>query len=87
MTSPDFDGQGPHDQAEAARRRLHRQPYLTLRNVSCSWQEGILHLNGCLPNYHLKQVASAAVKGLPGVRCVVNEIEVVAATRGHGSGA
>jgi osmotically-inducible protein OsmY len=65
--------------ADHARSRLLRNPYLALRNVSCDYREGVLTLRGCLPSYHLKQVAQTAVASLDGVAQVVNEIEVLAA--------
>ena len=64
--------------AEHARSRLLGNPYLALRNVSCEYQGGVLTLRGCLPSYHLKQVAQTAVAALDGVERVVNEIEVLA---------
>jgi osmotically-inducible protein OsmY len=64
--------------AEHARSRLLGNPYLALRNVSCEYHEGVLTLRGCLPSYHLKQVAQTAVASLDGVERVVNEIEVLA---------
>ena len=63
--------------ADHARVQLLRNPYLALRNVHCDFSEGVLTLHGCLPSYHLKQVAQTAVVALEGVRQVVNKIEVL----------
>jgi len=59
-----------------ARVAILRNPYLALRNVDCNYDDGVLTLSGCLPSYHLKQVAQTAVASLDGVRQVVNVIEV-----------
>ena len=45
---------------------LRRNPYLALRNVSCDCRDGVLVLRGCLPSYHLKQVAREVVARLEG---------------------
>jgi len=76
-SSPDF-GLG-----ELAESRLRSNSYLALKNVSCDCQAGVLVLRGRLPTYYLKQVATAVVAGLPGVRHIVNQIDVGApAVRG-----
>jgi osmotically-inducible protein OsmY len=63
--------------AELAEAQLRHKPYLALRNIRCEYQEGILTLDGCLPSYHLKQVAQAAAASVPGVERINNRIEVV----------
>jgi CheY-like chemotaxis protein len=62
---------------EAAERLLRRNSYLALKNVVCEFHDGVLTLRGCLPSYHLKQVALAAVSQLEGVQRIENQIEVV----------
>jgi osmotically-inducible protein OsmY len=62
---------------ELAERRLRRNPYPALRNISCEYQNGVLVLRGCLPSYYLKQVAQAAVDQLEGVERIDNQIQVV----------
>jgi len=64
--------------ADRAEARLRGNPYLALRNVTCEYQDGVLTLRGCLPSYHLKQVAQAAVAEVEGVARVENRIEVLA---------
>ena len=66
---------------EQARVQLSRNPYLALRNVRCDYCAGVLTLRGCLPSYHLKQVAQAAVAALADVEQVVNQIEVLPPVR------
>ena len=65
------------DIAEMAEARLRKSSYLTLCNVFCEFQEGVLTLRGCLPRYYLKQVAQEVVAELPGVEHVDNQIEVL----------
>jgi osmotically-inducible protein OsmY len=69
----------PPDFGELAESRLRRNAYLALKNVSCQYQDGVLVLRGWVPTYYLKQVASATVAGLSGVRYIVNQIDVGAA--------
>jgi hypothetical protein len=64
---------------ELAEGCLRRNPYLALKNVSCDCPDGVLVLRGCVPTYHLKQVAQEAVAHLEGVRAVDNQIVVVQA--------
>jgi hypothetical protein len=58
--------------------RLRRSPYLALRDVSCLAHDGVIYLHGCLPSYHLKQIAQEIAAGAAGVCRVVNRIEVSA---------
>ena len=71
------------DAAVLAERALRNSPYLSLRNIVCEYQDGVLTLRGCLPTYYLKQVAQAVVATLEGVRQVVNEIEVASLNMPH----
>lgn len=70
----------PHSQepAEAAKDRLKRMPYWTIRRLTCDCRDGVLVLRGELPSFYYKQLAQAAVKGIAGVTQVVNEIQVIA---------
>jgi osmotically-inducible protein OsmY len=63
--------------ADLAERRLRSNPYLSLKNVSCDWLDGVLVLRGCLPSYYLKQIAQEVVARLDGVTAVDNQIQVV----------
>ncbi|MBY0523177.1 MAG: BON domain-containing protein [Gemmataceae bacterium] len=67
--------------AVAAQRRLRRNPYLALRDLSCEFRDGILFLRGLLPSYYLKQRAQEAVADLAGVRRIVNDIEITSGIR------
>lgn len=61
---------------ELAEQRLRRQSYPGLSNITCTCHNGIIVLRGFLPTYYLKQMALAAVQGLPELRGIVDEIEV-----------
>lgn len=63
--------------ATAARNLLQNSPYGgSLRTVSCSEHEGVLVLHGRVRTYHQKQRAQETVRHLPGIREVINSIEV-----------
>ncbi len=66
----------PHDAAGAAADLLRQSPYRAVRGVSCEVRHGALVLRGHLPTFHQKQLAQEAVARVPGVSCVLNEIEV-----------
>ena len=71
---------------ELAEGRLRGNPYLALRNVSCECRDGVLVLRGCLPSYHLKQLAQEAVAPLDGAQAVDNQIVVVTPPSRSGQG-
>jgi len=79
MNSPmDPAGSYPaHQIAEAAKDRLRKSPYRTVRTVSCKFDHGVLFLSGRLPSYYHKQLAQETVATLQGVAQVVNQAEVV----------
>ena len=60
-----------------AQQRLERSPYVTVRNVSCECEDGVLFLRGRLPSYYQKQLAQEAVAELEGVTQIVNQTEVI----------
>ncbi len=62
----------------SAETRLRSNPYLALKNVQCTYRDGVLTLHGCLPTYYLKQRAQAAVAQIDGVERIDNQIEVTA---------
>jgi osmotically-inducible protein OsmY len=68
---------------ELAERRLHTNPYLALKGVSCDCLDGVLFLRGCLPTYYLKQRAQEVVGGLKGVERIDNQIRVLTPTPSH----
>ena len=63
---------------EVAKSRLQASPYLPLAKVTCEYEDGVLLLQGRLPDFYHKQLAQHAVAEIPGVTQVVNDTEVVA---------
>ena len=63
---------------EVAKGRLQASPYLPLAKVTCEYEDGVLLLQGRLPDFYHKQLAQHAVAEIPGVTQVVNDTEVVA---------
>ena len=61
----------------AARLRLAKTGYQTLRSVKCSFRDGRIVLRGEVPSYYHKQLAQESVRNAPHVTQIVNHIEVV----------
>jgi hypothetical protein len=60
-------------------RALRQSGYSAHRDVSCVALGQALYLRGCLPTYHLKQVAQELVARVAGAHRVINCIEIVPA--------
>jgi osmotically-inducible protein OsmY len=62
----------------SAARRLEGHPHFRGRQrfVQCSVQDGVLTLSGCVPSYFLKAVAQEALRELPGVHTLRNQIQI-----------
>jgi osmotically-inducible protein OsmY len=60
----------------AAQRRLEASTYAALKRVRCRFRQGKLQLNGRVPTYFHKQLAQEALRTLPGVTKLVNNISV-----------
>lgn len=70
--------QAPEDSiAVAAMARLRQAPYLELRHVNCTLRQNILHLQGQVSSYYLRQMAQALIQGLEGVEAIDNQLEVI----------
>ena len=65
------------DLAAAARARVASSTYRGVRSVSCECHNGVLVLRGWVSSFHQKQMAQEAVRNLPGIREVVNFVQVV----------
>src|SRR5262245_61513616 len=63
--------------ADSVRQMLQTTGYLPLRNVDIKIESRAVWLGGAVSSYYLKQLAQAVVMRVPGVGCVVNDIEVV----------
>ena len=57
-------------------RCFHESPYLALRDVRCTFNEGTVQLEGALPTYYLKQLAQEIIKQHECVEQVNNQIVV-----------
>jgi len=55
---------------------LRATGYLPLGDLRVFATDGFVILQGRVPSYYLKQVAQSAIRGLPGVVGVCNEIDV-----------
>jgi osmotically-inducible protein OsmY len=72
--------------ADIAQAALRRSSYFELHDISCEFSGGILTLRGCVPSYHLKQLAQASVAEVPGIVEVHNRVEVVSPRPSYNSG-
>jgi osmotically-inducible protein OsmY len=63
--------------ADVATAILRNNSYKPIRELTCTFEDGVLTIGGRLPTFHLKQVAQTAVQGIEGVNAVDNRIEVV----------
>jgi osmotically-inducible protein OsmY len=68
--------------SETAEDRLQHCPYLELRNVFCSFHEGVLTLRGRVSSFYMKQLAQTLVGGLAGVMELNNQLEVISQREG-----
>jgi len=70
-----------HDLSSLARQQLERHPHFRGRvnGVKIKHDGRNLYLSGRLPSFYLKQLVQEAVRHLPGVDFVYNEIDVVSA--------
>ena len=58
--------------------RFEKSPYLELRRVICTMNEGVVTLSGRVSSHYLRQVAQATVLGLDGIRAIDNQLGVFA---------
>jgi len=61
---------------ETAEKVLHASSYPGIRELRCSFGNGVLTLAGRLPSYYQKQVALQAVRQIGGVDGIDIRIEV-----------
>jgi hypothetical protein len=64
-------------------QRLRSNPYLSLRNITSDYLDGVLVLRGCVPTYYLKQMAQEVVTDLEGVERIDNQIQVLTLLSDH----
>jgi osmotically-inducible protein OsmY len=65
------------EKGKEAEQLLHYSAYLELRNVNCTYHEGVLTLRGIVPTYYLKQLAQSFVSELEGVIEINNQLKVI----------
>jgi hypothetical protein len=65
-----------HSPADVAGRILHDSSYQAIRCLKCSFLDGVLTIEGRLPNFHLNQLALSAVQDIEGVERIENRVEV-----------
>lgn len=69
--------------AERIDQALRGTGYLSLRNLEIIVTQGLVVLRGRLPSYYMKQVAQAAVRAVPGVGEVHDQLDVVSSRSAH----
>jgi osmotically-inducible protein OsmY len=65
-----------NDLGQRVHLTMQRLGYTELNTVKCSSYEGHIRLRGTLKSFYLKQVAQSIAMKTPGVRKVINEIDV-----------
>lgn len=79
VEAPFVGTQDRSDLAILARQYLEQHPHFRGRlGDVCVEQEGKnLYLSGRLPSFYLKQLVQEAVRRVPGVQHIINQIDVV----------
>jgi osmotically-inducible protein OsmY len=68
----------PAEIEESARTSLVKSSYPSIRQLECRYVEGVMHLEGEVPNFFHKQLAQETVRKVAGVRQINNRIDVPA---------
>lgn len=66
-----------HALIDAVHLALRATGYLSLRNLNVKVDSGSVRLQGTVRTYYLKQLAQSAVKQVPGIGRIANDVEVV----------
>lgn len=64
------------DPERLAQRRLDTSPYTALKGIKCHFARGTMSLSGKVPSFHVKQLAQEAIKSIPGVTRITNQLTV-----------
>jgi hypothetical protein len=75
---------GGSNVVDIVQNRLQQKGYPELARLRCAFCCGTLALKGAVPTYYLKQLALTTVMGMPGIDCIVDEIEVRLGARLNG---
>lgn len=64
---------------EIVEKRLRESMYVSLRTVSCQFEDGLLTLRGIVPSFYIKQVILSLLEDLEGegIERIRDEIDVV----------
>ena len=65
------------DPAASAQASLRASAYSELRALACDSHEGVLSIRGRVSSFYLKQLAQAAVRDVPGIEVIHNQVQVV----------
>jgi hypothetical protein len=71
----------PPDPAAVAQARLRDSAYRQLQNLTCDSHEGVLAIRGRVTCFYYKQLAQTAVRDIPGVEVIHNQVQVDRADR------
>jgi osmotically-inducible protein OsmY len=69
------------DVQSRAQASLRASAYREVRETTCLFNNGLILLQGRVSSYYLKQMAQTLLMNTPGVRHIVNTIQVVIPTR------
>ena len=67
---------GGRQLVQRAERRL-QESYPSLRNLRCSWNDGVVTIHGDVSSYYLKQMAQALVRQIDNKLQIENRVHVV----------
>lgn len=76
MTTAEQENSTCQTPAITAAKMFRSSPYQAIRCLKCGFRDGVLTIEGCLPSFHLTQLALTAVRDLEGVTRIENRIEV-----------
>lgn len=63
---------------DAVHHRIDACSYrFVFKKVTWQCEDGTLSLSGCLPSFYLKQVLQELLRNIEGVRCILNNVDVV----------
>ena len=68
---------GPHEIDDLVQVAWARCPNLLGRDLKCFWEADRLVLRGAVRTYYQKQLAQEALRSIPGLTTIQNEIEVL----------
>lgn len=62
--------------ATFARQRLDSTGHPALKFLQCSYEHGVLVIEGAVQSYYLKQIAQECVRSIAGIERIINELRV-----------